>query len=131
MSDHNHESPLDSILNGNNEVTEANASTNTPDLSPGLIDTVTTNKLLKLFQSLIHSQEGTAENTHTSAACGETSIPDNNSNGTDKSGGTPKYKCAEELEQDYNKDPLLISNLLMCLRIWHGEYLNETNGTRW
>ena len=131
MSDHNHENPLDSILNGNNEVTEANASANTPDLSPGLIDTVTTNKLLKLFQSLIHSQEDTAENTHTSAACGESCIPDNNSNGTHKSGGTPKNKCAEELEQDYKKDPLFISNLLMCLRIGHGEYLNKTNGARW
>ena len=105
MSDHNHEDPLDTILNGNNEVTEANASTNTPDLSPGLIDTITTNKLLKLFQSLIHFQEDTAENTDTSAACGGSSIPDNNSNGTDsvqdKSGDTPQDKCAEELEQDY------------------------------
>ena len=107
MSDHNHVDPLDSILNGNNKVTEANASTNTPDLSPGLIDTITTNKLLKLFQSLIHSQEDTVENTDTSAACGGSSIPDNNSNGTDsvqdKSGDTPQDKCAEELEQDYKK----------------------------
>ena len=31
ISDHNHEDPLDSILNGNNEATEDNASTNTPD----------------------------------------------------------------------------------------------------
>ena len=109
MSDHNHEDPLDSILNGNNEVTEANASTNTPDLSPDLIDTITTNKLLKFFQSLIHFQEDTAKNTDTSAACGGSRIPDNNSNGTDKSGDTPTNKCAEELEQDYKKKPLLIS----------------------
>ena len=33
MSDHNYEDPLDSILNGNNEANEDNASTNTPDLS--------------------------------------------------------------------------------------------------
>ena len=107
MSDHNHEDPLDSILNGNNEATEDNASTNTPDLSPGLIDTVTTNKLFQLFQNFIHSQEDTAENTGTSAACGGSSIPDNKSNGTDsvqdKSGDVPQDKCAEELEQDYKK----------------------------
>ena len=107
MSDHNHEDPLDSILNGNNEATEDNASTNTPDLSPGLICTVTTNKLFQLFQNFIHSQEDTAENTGTSAACGGSSIPDNKSNGTDsvqdKSGDVPQDKCAEELEQDYKK----------------------------
>ena len=44
MSDHNHEDPLDRVLNGNNEAIEDNASANTPDLSPGLIGTVTTNK---------------------------------------------------------------------------------------
>ena len=107
MSDHNHEDPLDSILNGNNEATEDNASTNTPDLSPDLIDTVTTNKLFQLFQNFIHFQEDTAENTSTSAACGRSSIPDNKSNGTDsvqdKSRDTPQGKCAEELEQDYKK----------------------------
>ena len=53
MSDHNHEDPLDSILNGNNEATEDNASTNTPDLSPGLIDTVTTNKLFQTFSYIL------------------------------------------------------------------------------
>ena len=78
-----------------------------PALSPGLIDTVTTNKLCQLFQNFIHSQDNTAENTGTSAACGRSSIPDNNSNGTDsvqdKSGDTPQDKCAEELEQDYKK----------------------------
>ena len=52
MSDHNHEDPLDSILNGNNEASEDNASTNTLDLSPGLIDTVTTNKLFNFFKIL-------------------------------------------------------------------------------
>ena len=57
MSDHNHEDPLNSILNRNNEATEDNTSTNTPDLSPGLIDTITTNKLFQLFQNFIHSQE--------------------------------------------------------------------------
>ena len=107
MSDHNHEDPLDSILNGNNEATEDNASTNTPDLSPGLIDTATTNKRFQLFQNFIHSQEDTVENTSTSAACGGSSIPDNKSNGTDcvqdKSGDTPRDKCADELEQDYKK----------------------------
>ena len=104
ISDHNHEDPLDSILIGNNEATEDNASTNTPDLSPGLIDTVTANKL-QLFQNFIHSQGDTADNTCNSAACGGSSIPDHNSNGTDsvqdKSGDTPQDKCAEELEQDY------------------------------
>ena len=107
MSDHNHEDPLDSILNENTEATEDNASTNTPDLSPGLIDTVTTNKLFQLFQNFIHSQGDTADNTGNSAACGGNSNPDNNSNGTDsvqdKSGNTPQDKCAEELEQDYKK----------------------------
>ena len=107
MSDHNHEDPTDSILNGNNATTGDNSIANTPDLNPGLIDTVTTNKLFQFFQNFIHSQEGTAENTDTSAACGGSSIPDNNSNGTDsvqdKSGDTPQDKCAEELEQDYKK----------------------------
>ena len=59
MSDHNHEDPLDSILNGSNETTEDNVSTNTSDLSPGLIDTVTKNKLIQLFQNSIHSQKNT------------------------------------------------------------------------
>ena len=107
MSDHNHEDPLNSILNGNNEATEDNASTSTPDLSLGLIDTVTTNKLFQLSQNFIHSQGDTADNTDNSAACGGSSIPDNNTNGTDsvqdKSGDTPQDKCAEELEQDYKK----------------------------
>ena len=107
MRDHNHEDPLDSILNGNNEATEDKASTNTPDLSPGLIDIVTTNKLFQLFQNFIHSQGDTAENIGNSAACGGSNIPSNNSNGTesveDKSGDTPQDKCAEELEQDYKK----------------------------
>ena len=62
MSDHNHQDPLDLILTGNNEATEDNASTNTPDLSAGLIDTVTT-IFFQLFQNFIHSQEDTAENT--------------------------------------------------------------------
>ena len=53
MSDHNHKDPLDSILNGNNEATEDNASINTPDLSPGLIDTVTTNKLFQTFSYIL------------------------------------------------------------------------------
>ena len=70
ISDHNHEDPLDSILIGNNEATEDNASTNTPDLSPGLIDTVTVNKLFQLFQNFIHSQEDTTDNTGNLAACG-------------------------------------------------------------
>ena len=55
MSDHNLEDPLDSILNGNNEATkdnEDNAITNTPDLSPGLIDIVTTNKFFNFFKIL-------------------------------------------------------------------------------
>ena len=107
MSDHNHEDPLDSILNGNNEATEDNTSTNTPDLSLGLIDTVTTNKLFQLSQNFIHSQGNTADNTDNSAVYGGSSIPDNNTNGTDsvqdKSGETPQDKCAEELEQDYKK----------------------------
>ena len=60
MSDHNHEDPLDSILNESNEATEDNASTNTPDLSSGLIDTLTKNKLFQLFQNFIHSQENTS-----------------------------------------------------------------------
>ena len=60
MSDHNHEDPLDSILNGNNEATEDNTSTNTPDLSPGLIDTVTANKFFQLFQNFIYSQGDTS-----------------------------------------------------------------------
>ena len=93
MSDHSHEDPLKSILNGNDAATKDNASTNTPDLSPGLIETVATNKLFQLFQIFIHSQEDTAENTGTSAACGGSSIPDNKSNRTDsvqdKSGDTP------------------------------------------
>ena len=50
MRDHNHEDPLDSILNGNNEATEDNASTNTPDLIPSLIDTVTTNNFFNFFK---------------------------------------------------------------------------------
>ena len=83
MSDHNHEDPLDSILNGNNEATEDNTSTNTQDLSPGLIDTVTANKFFQLFQNFIYSQGDTADNTRNSAACGGSSIPGNNSNGTD------------------------------------------------
>ena len=107
ISDHNHEDPLDSILIGSNEATEDNASTNTPDLSPGLIDTVTTNKFFQLFQNFLHSQGDTADNTSNSAACGISSIPDNNRNGTesvqDKSGDTPQGKCAEKLEQDYKK----------------------------
>ena len=49
-SDHDHEDPLESILNGNNEATEDSASTDPPDLSPGLIDTVTTNKLFNFFK---------------------------------------------------------------------------------
>ena len=104
MSDHNHEDPLGLILNGSNKATVDNASTNTPDLSPGLIDTVTTNKL---FQNFIHSQEDTADNTGNSAVCCGSSIPDNNSNETDsvqgKTGDTLQDKCAEELEQDYKK----------------------------
>ena len=60
MSDHNHEDPLDSILNESNEATEDNASTNTPDLNSGLMDTVTKNKLFQLFQNFIHSQENTS-----------------------------------------------------------------------
>ena len=68
MSDHNHKDRLDSILNGNNEATEDNASSNTPDLNPGLIDTVTANKLFQLFQNFIHSQEDTTDNTDNSAA---------------------------------------------------------------
>ena len=60
MSDRNHEDPLDSILNESNEATEDNASTNTPDLSSGLIDTVTKNELFQLFQNFIHSQENTS-----------------------------------------------------------------------
>ena len=139
MSDHNHKGPLDSILKRNNEATEDNVSTNTPDLSPCLIDTVTTNKFFQLFQNFIHSQEDTAENTGTSAACGGSSIPDNKSNGTDsvqdKSGDTPQDKCAEELEQDYKKvvqmGPPIDQHTLMCLRILHGEFLNKKNGTRW
>ena len=83
MSDHNHEDPLDWVLNGNNQAIEDNASANTPDLSPGLIDTVTTNKSFQLFQNFIHSQEDTADNTGNSAACGGSSIPDNNSKKTD------------------------------------------------
>ena len=116
MSDHNHEDPLDSILNGNNEATEDNASTNTPDLSPGLIDTVTTKKLFQLFQNFIHSHEDTAENTGTSAAYGG-------------------HKCAEELEQDYKKgvqmEPPTDQRLANCFRILHGEFLNKKSGTRW
>ena len=106
MSDHKHEDPLDSILNGNKEATEDDASTNTPDLSSGLIDTVTTNEL-QLFQNFLHSQGDTADNAGNSAACGGSSIPDNNSNGIDsvedKNGHTPQDKCAEELEQNYKK----------------------------
>ena len=107
MSDHNLEDPLDSILNGNNEATkdnEDNAITNTPDLSPGLIDTVTTNKIFQLLQNFIHSQEDTADSRGNSAVCGGSSIPENNSNGTDsvqdRSGDTQHDKWAEELEQD-------------------------------
>ena len=107
MRDHNHEDPLDSILIGNNEATEDNPSTNTPDLNPGLIDTVTSNKHFQLFQNFMHSQGDTADNTGNSTACGGSSIPDNNSNGTGsvqgKSGDTPQGKYAEELEQDYKK----------------------------
>ena len=62
MSDHDHEDPLDSTLNGNNEASEDNTSTNTANLSPGLIDTVSTNRLLQLFQNFIHPQEDTADN---------------------------------------------------------------------
>ena len=84
-----------------------NASTGTPDLSPGLIDTVTVNKLSQLFQNFIYSQEDTTDNTGNLAACGWSSIPDNNTNGKDfvedKSGDTSQDKCAEELEQDYKK----------------------------
>ena len=107
MNDHNHEDPPDSILNGNNEATEDNASTNTPDLIPSLIGTVTTNELFQFFQNFIHSQGDTADNTGSSAACGGSSILDNNCNGTDsvqdKSGETPQDKCTEELEQDSKK----------------------------
>ena len=125
-------------MNGNNEATEDNASTNTPDLIPSLIDTVTTNKLFQFFQNSIHSQGDTADNTGNSAACGGSSILDNNSNGTgsvqDKSEETPQDKCTEELEQDSKKvvqrDPLLIRDSLMCFRILHGEFLNKKNGTR-
>ena len=83
MSDHNHEDPLDWVLNGNNEAIEDNASANTPDLSPELIDTVTTNKSFQLFQNFIHSLGDTADNAGNSAACGGSSIPDNNSKETD------------------------------------------------
>ena len=83
MSDPNHEDPPDSILNGNNEATEDNASTSTPDLIPSLIDTVTTNELFQFFQNVIHSQGDTSDNTGNFAACGGSSILDNNSNGTD------------------------------------------------
>ena len=141
MSDHNLEDPLDSILNGNNEATEDNddnAITNTPDLSPGLIDAVTTNKVFQLFQNFIHSQEDTAGTTDNSAAFGGSSIPDNSSTGTDsvqdKSGDSPQDKCAEELEQVtkkwFKRDPLLISDWLIYFRILHGELLNKKNGTR-
>ena len=140
INDHNHEDPLDSILIGSNEATEDNASTNTPDLSPGLIDTVTTNKFFQLFQNFLHSQGDTADNTSNSAACGISSIPDNNRNGTesvqDKSGDTPQDKCAEKLEQDYKKvvqkDPLMISDSLMCFRILHREFLRKMGpGDEW
>ena len=50
MSEHNHEDPLDSSLNGNNEATQNNTSTNSTNLSPPLIDTVTTNKFSNLFK---------------------------------------------------------------------------------
>ena len=139
MRDHNHEDPLDSILNGNNEATEDKASTNTPDLSPGLTDIVTTNKLFQLFQNFIHSQENTAENTGTSAACGGSNIPNNNSNGTDsvqdKSGDTSQDKCAEELEQDYKKvvqmGPPIDQRLANVFQDLAWELLNKKNGTRW
>ena len=71
MRGHNHEDPLDSILIGNNEATEDNPSTNTPDLNPALIDTVTSNKHFQLFQNFMHSQGDTADNTGNSTACGE------------------------------------------------------------
>ena len=107
MSDDNHKDPLHSILNGNNEATQNNAITNSTDLSPPLIDTVTTNKIFQTFQNFIHSQGDTSDNTGNSAACVGSSIPDNNSDGTDsvqdKSGDTPQDKCAEELEEDDKK----------------------------
>ena len=135
MSDHNLEDPLDSILTGNNEVTEDNednAITSTPDLSPA----VTKNKLFQLFQNFIHSQEDTAGSTDNSAACGGSSIPENISNGTDsvqdKSGDSPQDKCAEELEQDYKKvvqkRPPVDQRLANLFQ--HGEFLNKKNGTR-
>ena len=37
-------------MNGNNEAIEDNVSTNTPELSPGLIDSVTTNKIVQFFK---------------------------------------------------------------------------------
>ena len=126
-------------MNGNNQAIEDNASANTPDLSPGLIDTVTTNKSFQLFQNFIHSQGDTADNTGNSAACGGSSIPDNNSNGTDsvedKSGDTPQDKCAEELEQDYKKvvqmGPPIDQRLANVFQDLAWELLNKKNGTRW
>ena len=37
-------------MNGNNEAIEDNVSTNTPELSSGLIDSVTTNKIVQFFK---------------------------------------------------------------------------------
>ena len=37
-------------MNGNIEVTEGNASTNTPDLSPGLVDTVIKRNFFNFFK---------------------------------------------------------------------------------
>ena len=37
-------------MNGNNEAIEDNVSTNTPELSPGLIDSVTANKIVQFFK---------------------------------------------------------------------------------
>ena len=136
MSDHKQEDPLDTILNGNSEATGDNASTNTPDLSPSLIDTVT-NTLFQFFQNCIHSQGDTTDNTGNSAASGGSSIPDNNSSRRvsiqDKCGDTPQDKYAEELEQDYKKvvqkGPPIDQRLANVFRILHGKFLNKKSGT--
>ena len=66
------------------------------------------------------------------AACGESSIPDNNSNGTDsvqnKSGDNPQDKCVEELEQDYKKVVQKEPPIDQRLRVL--QFLNKKNGTR-
>lgn len=98
--------PLDVILNSNDEDAGDTGNSTTPELSPGLLNTASTNKIFELFQNFMSSQGHVVENTATTSA-GSSSTPDNTNIRTEpvpgNVGDTPKDKFTEDLEQDYKK----------------------------